>query len=172
MKRRSSYRFAQGSGLGLAVVAALLWGLRRLRKASPQTLAPGTFEAEPKPAVASGIGQAPATRLVMSAGVPALLLTLVIGMILLGLSHSTWAINGGATVSGDVLSTVRSVRDELAAGDDAPMAVEWLDSALQPDTYGSDVLVYIKEAVSALPAEAQQARRTLRLTIDELGGAH
>ena len=49
----------------------------------------------------------------MAAVVPALLLMVLVGGTLLGLTHSTWAINGAVTVTEDVLSTVRAVSDEL-----------------------------------------------------------
>jgi hypothetical protein len=86
------------------------------------------------------------------------------------LASSTWAINGGVKVSPEVLSSVRVVRDELAASGEAALAVRWLDSALRPATYGSDVLIYLKEAASALPPGARVARQALRAAIGELGG--
>jgi hypothetical protein len=94
----------------------------------------------------------------------------LVGGVLFGLAYSTWSINHTVDVGDALLSEVWWVRDGLIAAGEAPQAARWLDNALRPATYGGDVLIYLKEAVKALPADSREARQTLRILIGELEG--
>jgi hypothetical protein len=170
MRRERSYCFALGAALGFATIAAALWWVRRQRKPWVQPLVIEAVEGESAEGAASAEPLRSASRHTRAAVVQAALLTVLVGAVIFGLASSTWAINGGVKVSPEVLSSVRVVRDELAASGEAALAVRWLDSALRPATYGSDVLIYLKEAASALPPGARVARQALRAAIGELGG--
>lgn len=89
---------------------------------------------------------------------------------LAGLLQSTWAVNGRVEVTSGALSAMYHVRDDLRRSGDAQESLSWIESALEPGTYGGDALIYLRRALADLPPSAAEVDVTLRWLISEMEG--
>jgi len=105
-----------------------------------------------------------------------LLVTLaILAVLLLGLTRTSWSISRGIRLQPGTLEQIREIHDDLVAEGVSPLAVKWLDQALQYPFDGTDVFYYTKAALKALEktgegSKIQSYSQRLRRIIATLEG--